>query len=303
MKPFESACTEYSQYRGIQRYRPYWLFQKRVNLWHSLFQSQKIEPFRADKYVLTMHDIIQYASPKYRKRIDYKVKQANAIVYISEYAKKTTHQTIHIPSSTQEKVIYNGITYREYDTSEVIPVSGVERPYIYSIGNFEERKNFHSLVQLLTTNKEFNLILSGNNCTKYGEQVKALARKYGVSHRVFFTGGVSEAEKQYYIKHATAFAFPSTNEGFGLPVLEAMQMGRPVFLSPLTSLPEVGGDVAYYFPSFDAHEMNRTLIDGLHHFETNKIKMEQRSVKRANLFSWDNAAKQYLELYKEVLNS
>ena len=64
-------------------------------------------------------------------------------------------------------------------------------------------------------------------------------QKHNLQDRVICTGKISEFDKQYYLKHCTAFVFPSLREGFGIPPIEAMRFGKPVFISNNTSLPEV----------------------------------------------------------------
>ncbi|HEY9046964.1 MAG TPA: glycosyltransferase, partial [Ohtaekwangia sp.] len=92
--------------------------------------------------------------------------------------------------------------------------------------------------------------------------------------------------------------FPSLAEGFGLPVLEAMYYGKPVFLSKLTSLPEVGGEHAYYFDNFSPEHMREVFVKGMHHYETTH---PEAMIKAWALrFSWDNTAKEYLSLYREL---
>ena len=93
--------------------------------------------------------------------------------------------------------------------------------------------------------------------------------------------------------------FPSIAEGFGLPVIEAMHFGKPVFLSKFTSLPEVGGNVAYYFDNFNAAHMQSVFAKGMQDFENRKPQKE--IMEQAAKFSWDKAAIQYLELYAECL--
>lgn len=95
-----------------------------------------------------------------------------------------------------------------------------------------------------------------------------------------------------------AFMFPSIAEGFGAPPLEAMYFGKPVFASTHTSVPEVCGDAAYYFTSFEPDDMVDTFKKGMHHYNTfmpiEKIKA------RYDFFSWEKNARQYLEIYKRM---
>src|SRR5690606_9157768 len=75
--------------------------------------------------------------------------------------------------------------------------------------------------------------------------------------------GIDEAQKAWAYANCAGFLFPSLTEGFGLPPIEAMHFGKPVFLARRTSLPEVGGDVAEYFDDFEPAAMRRVVEAGL----------------------------------------
>ena len=82
-----------------------------------------------------------------------------------------------------------------------------------------------------------------------------------------------------------------------MPPIEAMKFDKPVFLSNLTSLPEIGGDAAFYWENFDPNYMKEFLLENLENFKANRVFYIDKIRKRANYFSWEKAAKQYLELY------
>jgi glycosyltransferase involved in cell wall biosynthesis len=98
--------------------------------------------------------------------------------------------------------------------------------------------------------------------------------------------------------HCEAFVFPSLAEGFGLPVVEAMHLGKPVFLSPFTSLPEVGGPEAYYFTDFDGASMRDILAKGLHDYQVNDKKQAIQAW--STRFDWSVAAASYVEVYTKL---
>lgn len=296
----------YKQYITIQRY-PLFYTRKKIDLWHSLNQNTKIEPHYPTKYVLTIHDVNFFEeisndyNHKRNKLFTEKLKRADKITYISEFAKSQTHKYFDIPD-VEEKVIYNGNPVFEFlDTSNCINPYNKEKPFLYSIGDFIERKNFEAIVNMMVNFKEFNLIISGNHNKKYGEKIKQLILDYKLEKQVFLTGKISNLEKQFYFKHCVAFLFPSIREGFGLPPIEAMKFKKPVFLSNLTSLPEIGSDAAYYWDNFDPDYMKNKVIEGLNHFENNKMEMESKLFERANYFSWEKSSKEYLKIYRELL--
>ncbi|MNR21059.1 Glycosyl transferases group 1 [compost metagenome] len=102
------------------------------------------------------------------------------------------------------------------------------------------------------------------------------------------------------MKNCTAFLFPSIREGFGLPPIEAMSFGKPIFLSDKTSLPEIGGDVSNYWTNFDPEYMKEILFNGLTHFENNKTEIENQLKRRATSFDWKIAAAEYLKVYRGI---
>ena len=92
--------------------------------------------------------------------------------------------------------------------------------------------------------------------------------------------------------------FPSLAEGFGLPVIEAMHHGKPVFLSTHTSLPEIGGDAAYYFDTFEPAHMAQVLERGMADFAANDGPARVRA--HASQFTWEKAGAAYLALYRSL---
>ena len=114
-------------------------------------------------------------------------------------------------------------------------------------------------------------------------------------------GKINTEEKQFYLQHCTAFVFPSLLEGFGIPPIEAMRFGKPVFLSNLTSLPEIGGEKAFYWDNFDAKYMATIFEKGMYVFEANKTAFEKAYIERAKGFNWDKAALEYADVYRSLL--
>lgn len=297
---------KYHKYNSLSRHSLFRV-RKKYDLWHSVNQNTKVEPFHCKKYLLTIHDVHFIdevsADPNHRlnKLFTAKLAKSTAITYISEFAKTETHRYFDVPN-VPEYVIYNGNPISTIlDTSLYLPNVPVDKPFFYTIGDFIERKNYGSIINMMKLIKDFNLIISGNNNKKYGEEIKKLIADNGLSNQVFLTGKVSNEGKQFFMKNCTAFLFPSIREGFGLPPIEAMSFGKPVFLSNKTSLPEIGGDAANYWSNYDPEDMKTVLFDGLHNYETNKLEREKIIKERASYFNWENTAADYFNVYNKIL--
>jgi glycosyltransferase involved in cell wall biosynthesis len=294
---------KYKKYTSLQRHTLFRIRQK-FDTWHSLNQNTKVEPFYAPKkYIVTVHDV-NFMEEKNEEEVKAnittfkeKLKRADTITYISEFAKQQTHTYFDIPK-IEEVVIYNGnpistpVNFAGYNAG--IPTG---KPFFYSIGDFVERKNFLAIVKMIEVTDGFNLVISGGNDKAYGQEIKDYIKLNNLEERVFLTGKVSEEGKQYFLANCTAFLFPSIREGFGLPPIEAMYFGKPVFLSTLTSLPEIGGDAAFYWENFDPEYMRDFVLENLALYTQNPDFYLDRIKARAQFFSWDKAAGQYLNLY------
>lgn len=298
---------KYHKYTNLSRHA---LFRtrKKYDLWHSVNQNTKVEPHHVKNYLLTVHDVnfVEEISSDVNHRLNKlfinKLEKSTAITYISEFAKKQTHTYFKVPN-IPEYIIHNGNPIStELDTSNYISKITVDKPFLYSIGDFLERKNFLSLVKMMIHITDFNLILSGNNDKVYGKEIENFIKENNLQNRVFLTGKVDDMAKQFYLSKCLAFVFPSIREGFGLPAIEAMHFGKPVFLSNKTSLPEIGGEHAYYWDNFEPEYMKTILMNGLTNFQSNQSEMEQLMKKRAASFDWKIAATEYLKVYRTILD-
>lgn len=297
---------DYKKYRSLSRHKAFRI-KKKYDLWHSLNQNIKIEPFHNIPYLLTVHDIhfINEGSSEDQKkqilRFKDKLDRCHALVYISEFAKKDTHAHFEVPD-VPEFVIHNGNTLREITlTDDYNPPVALTEPFLYSIGDFTDRKNFGSLIEMLRSLPDYHLVLSGSNNTKYAEELKRKISHYGLKERVIFTGKIADMEKQYYLKHCSAFVFPSKREGFGIPPIEAMRFGKPVFISNNTSLPEVGGEHAFYWDHYEPEYMAKVLQQGMKAYAGRPDFYSNWYTERALQFDWKRTAEQYLKVYQHIL--
>ncbi|MAT89112.1 MAG: glycosyl transferase family 1 [Flavobacteriaceae bacterium] len=297
----------YRKYRSLTRHKPFRI-KKKYHLWHSLNQNIKIEPFFQLPYVLTVHDIhfikegSAHVQRKLRTQFEKKLKRCHAIIYISEFAKQDTQDNFDIPDIPQY-VIYNGNTIPDVTVASLPkPSIQPESPYLFSIGDFTDRKNFKALVDMMRFLPEYHLVLAGNNTSVYADSLRKRITDHQLENRVHLTGKISEAHKYYYLAHCEAFLFPSKREGFGIPPLEAMHFGKPVFISNNTSLPEIGGEHAFYWNHFEVQYMVAVFKKGMQQYQENKEFYTEYYQERAKEFDWKKTAAEYLAVYQQLVS-
>lgn len=299
---FENTI-DFIQQKSIHKFLLFPL--SKINIWHATYQGTMHYPFRKNiPVVLTIHDLnfmhdnkkSYHKKKKYLKQLENKIKRADYITAISQFTLNELQQYIGFYNKPVS-VIYNGCNIKEIKALQS-PNTKPAYPFLFTLGAIVEKKNFHVLPALLAKNDK-QLIISGIiQSEAYKKKIIDEARKWNVTERVIFTGPINENDKQWYLKNCEAFIFPSLSEGFGLPVVEAMYFGKPVILSNLCSLPEIGGDVAYYFKSFDAGHMQQVLKDSLDNYLYSNIsdKIKQRAIS----FNWMHTAQQYLDIYRKL---
>ncbi|MGL4994155.1 MAG: glycosyltransferase family 4 protein [Bacteroidales bacterium] len=299
-----SELLEEIPYKSLKIWHKCYLrINKKYNIWHAPFQLCKYHPRGDHKVLLTVHDLNFLYEKSERKIVWYKkmvrrnIESAQHIVTISEFVKQDVIKHFNVKES-DISVIYNGCTqYKgEYKKPDMVDST---TPFLFSVGTILPKKNFHVLPSLLVGNN-YKLVISGNK-SEYCKTIESEAKKYGVEDRVIITGPISEEEKNWLYQNCHAFLFPSIAEGFGLPVVEAMRYGKPLFLSQHTSLPEIGGKDAFYFDwDFEPSKMQSILKEGLESFNSDS-RIRENLMKRAELFTWENAAKSYFDIYEKIV--
>ena len=284
-------------------FRPF-LFDCKV--WHRPFQSGRIIPpkMNAARVLLTIHDlnVLHQDLPPMEREESLNdtrrlVDRSDAIVCVSEFSKSDVLQHCDVGNKPVH-VIYNGVN--RLDSPALLADSyQPTRPFLFAIGFVNRKKNLHSLLPLLQKNEDLELLIAGRlDDPGYVKYLKDEAETNGFSDRLRILGPVKEPEKSWYLENCLAYMHPSFAEGFGLPVVEAMYFGKPVFLSSLTSLPEIGGDVAFYFENFEAQHMQEVFQRGMTYYNSSALK--DRIIERGKKFSWKESASQYLAVYEQL---
>ena len=276
-----------------------------VALWHVTHQTAKFLPLDPRVPVLlTIHDLnFLHESPGERPgwRIARKLAAVQALVNRS------------VAVATDSRFVADDVAAR-LDLGErpvhVVPLGLAPAPpaapsrpawlpaetFLLSVGNFLPHKNFHVLVGMLERLPGRRLVIAGKHATPYGDVVRREAAARRLADRVLLPGEVSDADRQWLYEHCEAFVFPSLSEGFGFPVLEAMQAGRPVFMARATSLPEVAGAAGFYFDSFEPGAMAAVFAAGMEAWQADP-RGPERVRRHAAGFTWAATAARYAEIY------
>lgn len=304
------AFGEKATYRAIRKTHRWWPPCLNAALWHCTHQDSAYWPAgRKTAAAMTLHDLNFLERPDYssfKKKIKLaalqrRVNRCKGIVYISEFVRGWAQRHLKIPLGTVERVICNGNNLSEKTTAASRPEWLDWEPFLFSIG-IHPKKNYHVLLPLLQALGQYRWVIAGADGRGYRGELERQAIQLGVADSLIFTGPVTDAEKKWLFEQSLALLFPSLSEGFGLPVVEAMSCGKPVFLSDRTSLPEVGGAEAYYFTDFDPASVCEVFEKGMADFERNPEK-QQRLKNHAQQFSWAEAAARYQQFYQNVIES
>jgi glycosyltransferase involved in cell wall biosynthesis len=259
--------------------------------------------YPAIKILLTIHDLNPLHEGKSKEEqvrslahTQSLIDKADAIVCISSFCKKDVLKNCEV-NNKPVHVIHNG-THLVQPPQLLAGSYKPDRPFLFGMGYMNAKKNYHVLLNLLC-NEGLELVLAGRlDEPGYIEQMQQEAKNMGVQDRLHIIGPVSEGEKGWYLRNCLAFVHPSLAEGFGAPVVEAMQFGKPLFLSSLTSLPEIAGEAGFYFQSFNKEHMQQVFYEGMIKYE--KEMMTHRIRKRGMEFDWKEKAKEYLTVYQSL---
>lgn len=270
------------------------------------------------KQLAVVHDINYHHYPKdlkyfYSKYYNYFVpkfvKRANKIVTVSEFSKLDIANNYKV-NENAISVVYNGIN-EGYEVLSEPKKEQVRRkyskglPYFLFVGSQSPRKNLVRLIEAFDSFKEISgaphqLLLAGSSF--WGEEKIKLALQ-ACKHRdsIQFTGRLPQSELQLIMGSAFALTFVSYFEGFGIPIIEAMQCGVPVLCSNTSCMPEIGSDSVLYVDPFHVNDISLKMQ---HLYESPELVQEliKKGFERKNAFSWDHTAEKLWEAILETTN-
>jgi glycosyltransferase involved in cell wall biosynthesis len=265
-----------------------------ADLFHAL--NQRLDRRPAKKVVCTFHDLFvltaEYSSPEFRARFAEQARtaarNADLIIAVSSFTAGQVIDLLHVEPS-RLRVVPHGV--------HASPQSQQPREKIVLfVGALQIRKNVIRLIEAFEVLPEdWRLVLAGAP-SGYG----AAAVLERVHPRIEVTGYLSAPQLEQLYARASIFAFPSLDEGFGIPVLEAMAHGIPVITSNCSALPEVAGDAALLVNPLSTAEIT-TALERLATDTDLRQQLASRGLERAKMFSWERAVTATYSVYRELL--
>lgn len=231
---------------------------------------------------------------------------ADFIISISKHTRNRFLKTFpHFPEE-RIKVIYPGnrFDFKDRSGNNTDPVSGLtSNQFWLTVGTLEPRKNIRRLLKAFKQasgqiNTNYPLVLAGGQGW-LEDDLKDFINGLGLTDTVIILGYVPDDKLLWLYKNCYAFIYPSLYEGFGLPVLEAMSMGAAVITSDITSIPEVTGSSACLIDPKSKENISRA-IQKLEEDDDYREQLKKASLKQSLIFSWENCAKEVLDVYNKI---
>lgn len=272
--------------------------------------------------VVTIHDVIPLEFPKQYapgKRgslnlilQELSLKFVNAVITDSDYSKQQISTLLRVPASKIQVVrlaansqltLKNATPFANISARYNLP-----KKYILYVGDINYNKNIPELIKTLEfLPQEVKLVCVGKNFkTQAIPEWHAITDALQANHleeRVIFLNSVDAdnmADLAGIYHHAVCYVQPSLSEGFGLPILEAMQCETPVISTELGSLPEVGGEAVLYADP-NAESLAADVKEVLSWSKSSRSKFVKQAAEWARTFSWEKTALQTIEVYQKVL--
>ena len=292
---------------------PVSIFTGSVDLYHA---TDFVLPSTNSRSLLTVHDLSfvrvpEAASPRLKAYLDVvvprSVHRADHILADSQ-ATKDDLMALYGTPSEKITVLLSGVDarFQHVDDPSVRQKYKIGvRPYIFSVGTVQPRKNYvrliHALAVLRSRGRDLDLVIAGGRGWLEGP-IYAAVREAKMEDYVHFIGFADDDDLPALYSAALMTALPSLYEGFGIPVLESMACGTPVVTSNVSSLPEVAGDAALMVTPTDLDAIIATLQQ-LVDDQTLRSELAAKGLSRVQMFTWDRSAQQLRQIYTQLLTS
>ena len=321
--PLDKLFTAYWRSNSVKKD----IAAKGIDIYHGLSHEipYNIHQLKGVKTVVTMHDLIVERYPEqfnpidvktYRFKYKYACKHTDKIVAVSKQTKQDLIDFYKVPEAKIE-VCYPGSMklfdkqVSEAEKQQIKALYKLPDQFFLSVGSIIPRKNLLTVCKAfyeLKNSMNIPLVVIGKG-SKYKEEVKQYVVDKGLQDRIIFLNDAPQVQSLQGFKsgedfpaiyqQALCMIYPSIFEGFGLPILEALQSGLPVITSNISCLPETGGNAAYYIDPLSVQEM-ATAIATIATNEPLRKDMIIRGYQHAQLFSQERCAARVMQLYESL---
>ncbi len=274
-------------------------------------------PYQTAKKVMSIYDLSSSRYPQYAdsvalqycKRLTQCLKWTDAVITISESSKQDIVEYLSFPP---EKIFVTPLASRytpddlrnlDLEEKSVELNFNFSQPYLLFVSNIEPRKNITAIIKAFNWLKqnqkiEHKLVLIGKKGWKYSPIFEEIENS-SWRNEIYHLNYLSDDSVALFYSKADVFVYPSHYEGFGLPVLEAMTLGAPVVTSNTSSMPEVAGNAAILIDPNDFMQLAEAILKVI---SDRQLRQDLiiRGKAQANLFSWENTARETLKAYRSL---
>ncbi len=310
-KNFQKVSADYKWYGFAEQFKfPQLLNKFKLDIVH--FPHFNVPIFYKGKFVVTIHDLIHqhYVMSRattlnpltynikrlgYRKVFKTAIQKSLKILVPSDFVKKDLIKEWNV---SPDKIIATpeAVDDTLFAIAKKVSPKKLDRAlFLFYVGNAHPHKNIEGLIKvflrLKKNYKDLKLVLAGAD-HYFWQRIK----KEFQHEDIYYKGYISDEELVEYYKSAVLFVLPSFEEGFGIPLLEAMALGCPVVCSSVAALPEVGGDACVYFDPRDSDDIEKKISSVL----DSKVlqgQLAEKGLERSRQFSWRKLAQKTLEVY------
>lgn len=282
--------------------------------------KEQLPPCFRPPTVMVVYDLMGLLFPErislagklhFHQAVRYAIPRAEAIIAISEQTKRSVVETCGVAPSrvTVTPLGYDRDVFRPCDDPAALAAvrarHRIDGPYLLNTSSvIWYRKNLvrvlHAFARLAEARRSESprLVITGKRGEAYAE-ILACRRELGLEQEVILTGYVPAADMPLLLSGAEALVFPSLDEGFGLPLVEAMACGCPVVTASVSAMPEVVGEAGILVDPLDVEALYGAM-DAVFQRPVRQAALRASGLLRARRFSWDEAARTTLAVLREV---
>lgn len=302
-----------------QFYLPRLIKKLKPDLVH--FPHFNVPLFYRGKFIVTIHDVLLRRHHSRRAStlgplkfwlkkqlylwvIGSAIRRARQIITVSQFTKQEILHFYHVPES-KISVVYEGLTKLEKTgeisaDKEALLRYNISKPYLLYVGNAYPHKNLDFLLRAWPKISQFfsgQLVLVGHEDYFY-QQLKNLATELDLGSSILFLGYVPDVDLAALYRLAKLYVFPSLYEGFGLPLLEAMNYGLPIVASDIPCLREIAGTAAEYFDPNDQNDLVEKFKNLLVN-QDRQNELRQAGQKQCQKYRWPETVAEHLKIYHD----